>query len=74
LPNFDEQRFLRIQSGAVDLAPAINRAIAGILASGAENVFFLGAGGAAILMHPAAQLQSDARDFASLLKNPQSSC
>jgi fructoselysine-6-phosphate deglycase len=56
LPNFDEERFLRIQSCAVNLAPAIDRTMAGILAGGAENIFFLGTGGAAILMYPAAQL------------------
>jgi fructoselysine-6-phosphate deglycase len=56
LLNFDEERFLRIQSCAVNLAPAIDRTMAGILAGGAENIFFLGTGGAAILMYPAAQL------------------
>lgn len=53
---FDSERFLRIQAGAVALAPAIHEAIGGCLARGACNVFFLGTGGAAILMQPAAQL------------------
>jgi fructoselysine-6-phosphate deglycase len=54
--NFDEGRFLRIQSGAVALAPDIHEAVAASLRHGAENLFFLGAGGAGILMMPAARL------------------
>lgn len=54
--NFDEQRFLRIQSGAVGLRERLDKVIAGCLSAGAENIHFLGTGGAAILMQPAAQL------------------
>lgn len=54
--DFDEARFLRIQSGAAALAGPIDAAIAGLLDRGAENIFFLGTGGAAILMQPAVQL------------------
>jgi fructoselysine-6-phosphate deglycase len=54
--NFDEQRFIRIQSGAVGLAGPIHDAVGACLAGGAENLFFLGAGGAGILMYPAAHL------------------
>ncbi|AZO58560.1 MULTISPECIES: SIS domain-containing protein [unclassified Mesorhizobium] len=54
--NFDEARFVRIQSGAVALRERIETAVAQCLAAGAQNIFFLGTGGAAILMHPAAQL------------------
>jgi fructoselysine-6-phosphate deglycase len=54
--NFDEERFVRIQSGAVGLAPGIHEAIATSLRQGAENLFFLGTGGAGILMEPAARL------------------
>ncbi|MER9656581.1 SIS domain-containing protein [Mesorhizobium sp. M0152] len=54
--NFDEARFLRIQSGAVALREGIDAAVAQCLTAGAENIFFLGTGGAAILMQPAAQL------------------
>jgi fructoselysine-6-phosphate deglycase len=54
--NFDEQRFIRIQSGAVALRERLDRVIADCLAAGAENIHFLGTGGAAILMQPAAQL------------------
>ncbi len=54
--DFDEARFLRIQSGAAALAGPIDAAIGGLLDRGAKNVFFLGTGGAAILMQPAVQL------------------
>ena len=50
---FDEQRFLRIQSGAVAVAGEIRQLVGRLLAGGAENLFFLGTGGAAILMRPA---------------------
>jgi fructoselysine-6-phosphate deglycase len=53
--NFDEARFLRIQSGAVDQIDPIHRIIRTCL-PGTENLFFLGTGGAAILMQPAALL------------------
>jgi fructoselysine-6-phosphate deglycase len=54
--NFDEARYHRIQSGAVALARPIDETIGRLLAGGKENIFFLGTGGAAILMQPAAQL------------------
>jgi len=54
--NFDEDRFVRIQSGAVGLAAEIDRMIVGELEKGAENLFFMGAGGAGILMLPAFEL------------------
>ncbi len=54
--NFDEDRFLRIQNGAAALARRIDQVISGCLDRGAQNIFFLGTGGAAILMQPAWQL------------------
>jgi fructoselysine-6-phosphate deglycase len=54
--NFDEQRFLRIQSGAAALAGRFDQVLTHCLDAGAENIFFLGTGGAAILMQPAYQL------------------
>lgn len=54
--NFDVDRFLRTQSGAVALAEHIDTIIGDCLRSGAKNIFFLGTGGAAILMQPAALL------------------
>src|SRR5262245_57911550 len=53
--NFDEARFLRIQSGAVAQIEPIREIVRARLAA-AENLFFLGTGGAAILMEPAVQL------------------
>lgn len=54
--NFDRERFLKIQSGAVALAEGLTKTIGGLLDAGAPNIHFLGAGGAAILMQPAVQL------------------
>ena len=54
--NFDEARFLRIQKGAVDLAPRIDHEIGAAIADGARNLYFLGTGGVAYLMEPAVQL------------------
>ena len=49
-------RFLRVQAGAARLAEPIDAAVSVLLEGGKDNVFFLGTGGAAILMQPAAQL------------------
>jgi fructoselysine-6-phosphate deglycase len=49
-------RFLRVQTGAARLAEPIDAAVSVLLEGGKDNVFFLGTGGAAILMQPAAQL------------------
>ncbi len=54
--NFDTGRFLRIQGGALALTPAIHDAVGARLRQGVRNVFFLGTGGAAILMQPASLL------------------
>lgn len=54
--NLDIDRFLRIEAGALALAGPIHDAIGACLTSGAKNIFFLGTGGAAILMQPAALL------------------
>ena len=56
MSGFDDGRFLRIMAGAVALAPALHQAAGAQVAEGLRNVFFLGTGGAAILMQPAAQL------------------
>ncbi|WP_424988685.1 SIS domain-containing protein [Microbulbifer sp. S227A] len=54
--NFDEARFLRIQGGAVSLAPRIDEVISAAIENGASNLYFLGTGGVAYLMEPAVQL------------------
>jgi|tagenome__1003787_1003787.scaffolds.fasta_scaffold20756808_1 fructoselysine-6-phosphate deglycase len=68
--NFDEQRFLAIQSGAVAHAGALRRTIGACLDAGAQNLFFLGCGGAGILMQPAAQLLQNASTFPVFLSLP----
>ena len=61
--NFDEPRFIGIQTGAMDLAAGLQDAVDKCLAAGAQNIFFLGSGGAGILMHPAAQLLATRSEF-----------
>ncbi len=68
--NFDEQRFLRIQSGAAALRQQLDETIAACLATGAENIFFTGTGGAAILMQPAAQLLQRQSRFPTYIDLP----
>jgi len=68
--NFDEQRFLRIQSGAVGLQKRLETVVASCLSAGAENIFFLGTGGAAILMQPAAQLLQRRSRFPAFIDMP----
>jgi fructoselysine-6-phosphate deglycase len=54
--NFDADRFLKIQTGAIALAAEIDAAAQRYVAEGIDSVFFSGTGGAAILMYPAANL------------------
>jgi fructoselysine-6-phosphate deglycase len=68
--NFDEPRFLRIQSGAVALAERIDEAIASALKAGAENLVFLGTGGVAYLMQPAYQLLQRRSKFPVFIDYP----
>lgn len=54
--NFDADRFLMIQGGAAALHDQIHAVIGRQVTEGIDSVFFLGTGGAAILMQPAAAL------------------
>ena len=63
LLNFDPERYLRIQSGAVGLAAQLDDVVADALGSGVTNVVFAGSGGAGILMQPAAALLRDRSSF-----------
>ena len=54
--NFDDERFLASQRGALVHAAALHDAVAEHAAAGGDSLFFLGAGGAGILMSPAADL------------------
>jgi len=65
---FDKDRFLRIQSGALALQPAIHEAMGGLIAAGKRNVFFLGTGGAASLMQPAALLLQRRSGFPAFME------
>jgi fructoselysine-6-phosphate deglycase len=67
--SFDPQRYLRIQSGALALTPRLREAIAASLTEGRRNIFFLGTGGAAILMMPAAQLLQRRSGFPTFLES-----
>ena len=68
--NFDEDRFLDIQAGAVALAEQIDDFIAERLGAGASNVFFVGSGGAGILMQPAVRLLQTRSAFPTFLEMP----
>lgn len=54
--NFDPDRYLSIQKGAVALEPQLRRLVAERLSGGTENLFFVGTGGVAALMDVAARL------------------
>lgn len=68
--NFDEARFLRIQTGAVDRAAELAAMVEKCLADGAPNLFFLGSGGAGILMQPAATLLGAQSTFPAFVHWP----
>ncbi|WP_251554252.1 SIS domain-containing protein [Neobacillus muris] len=51
--NFDVERFLKIQNGAVSLKNDMNKVIDSLFEKGISSLFFIGTGGAAILMKPA---------------------
>jgi fructoselysine-6-phosphate deglycase len=61
--NFDDDRYLRIQSGAVGLAGRIHEEVDRALREGVQNLFFVGSGGAGILMEPAARLLQERSTF-----------
>ena len=54
--NFDEGRFVASQEGAVAHGQGLYDAVAAHLHEGGDSLFFLGAGGAGILMEPATAL------------------
>ncbi|MBV7504151.1 SIS domain-containing protein [Bacillus sp. sid0103] len=51
--NFDVERYVTIQTGALSLKDEFDQVIDSVMQKGLENVFFVGTGGAAILMLPA---------------------
>ncbi len=68
--NFDDERFLRIQRGAVAHTEGLRITIAKLLTEGAANLFFIGSGGAGILMQPAHHLLRTTSTFPAHLVNP----
>lgn len=68
--NFDEKRYVGIQSGAVALAAPFRDALKAELDAGAENIFFLGAGGVGFLMQPAARMLQTKSTFPTFVEMP----
>ena len=68
--NFDEERFLASQRGALAHGPGLYDVVAEHVAGGGDSLFFLGAGGAGILMLPAASLLSRKSTFATFVEAP----
>ena len=56
--NFDSDRFLRIESGAYDAAAKLGKLVQELVDNGADSLFFMGSGGAGILMQPAAEFMA----------------
>jgi fructoselysine-6-phosphate deglycase len=67
--NFDELRFVSIQDGAMKVAAQLDVVVGELLDGGAKNLFFLGAGGAGMLMLPAAQILRRSTAFPVFLEN-----
>jgi fructoselysine-6-phosphate deglycase len=68
--NFDEQRFLDSQTGALALSQGLYDVIATALADGVDSLFFLGAGGAGLLMSPAATLLTRGSTLPTFIDSP----
>ena len=61
--NFDEDRFIGIQTNVVSIAPKLDEILRKELDAGAENLFFLGAGGVMFLTQPATRLLQTTSTF-----------
>ena len=68
--NFDPDRFVRIQSGAVEAGLALHQRVGGLLDDGLQSVHFAGAGGAGILMAPAVQLLRERSTLPAFIDAP----
>jgi fructoselysine-6-phosphate deglycase len=68
--NFDERRFLDSQTGAIALGQDLYDVMARALADGMDSLFFLGAGGAGLLMSPAASLLSRSSTLPTFIDSP----
>jgi fructoselysine-6-phosphate deglycase len=65
--SFNRDRYLAIQNGAVGLAAEIDVVIGKLIAADVKNIFFVGTGGVAFLMHPAANLLQRKSEFPTIL-------
>ena len=54
--NFDEDRFVRIQSGAISIAGEVRSLVRKLLSEGVERLYFMGTGGVQLLTLPAIEL------------------
>ncbi|TPK72199.1 SIS domain-containing protein [Mesorhizobium sp. B2-4-15] len=54
--NFDKDRFIRIQSGAISIAGQARSLMRTLLSEGVERLFFMGTGGVQLLTLPAIEL------------------
>jgi fructoselysine-6-phosphate deglycase len=68
--NFDRERYIKIQTGAVSMAGEIDKTIGDLISGGAKNLFFLGTGGAGILMLPAVHLLKSQSNFPVFISDP----
>ncbi len=68
--NFNPDHFLSVERGAVAAAADIEKAVATAMDAGVENIHFLGAGGAGILMGPAHLLLSRRSGMRTFLTQP----
>lgn len=68
--NFDEDRFVATQSGAVELSRAIYAKVTELIETGATDLHFVGAGGAGILMDAAVSFLIQRSTFPVYLDRP----
>src|ERR1700690_1053254 len=68
--NFDERRFLDSQTGAIALGQGLYDVMARALANRVDSLFFLGAGGAGLLMSPAASLLARDSTLPTFIDSP----
>ena len=68
--NFDEQRFVDSQRGALAHGPGLHEVVRNHLNAGGDSLFFLGSGGAGILMEPAVSLLATKSSFPAASQAP----
>ncbi len=61
--NFDKDRFVKIQGGAVAIAEDVRALMRRLLDDGLERIFFMGTGGVQFLTQPAIEIARNATVF-----------